>query len=155
MLARPARTPCSSVVSFRILNFCSLELGCGNPKVCSSFKVQGPTIQSSTIFPTLDAKRKQFDAYQKWAVARCKAAFDKYNSFKTITRDHAWQCFQAGNLETVDQTILSPDVSRMFNDVMSKLTTEAKGVAWGMDGANVFSVQKQCAEATKKKLEDF
>ncbi|MEI6074418.1 MAG: hypothetical protein WCS94_02515 [Verrucomicrobiota bacterium] len=104
---------------------------------------------------TLDAKRKQFDAYQKWAVARCEDSFNEYDSFKTMTRDHAWQSFHAGNLKTIDQTILSPDVSRLFNDIMSKLTVQAKGTVWGMDGANVFAMQKQCAEATKKKLEDF
>jgi hypothetical protein len=100
-------------------------------------------------------KRQQFDAYQRWAVKCCKDAFDKYNSFTTMTRDHAWQCFNAGHLARIDQTVLSPDVSRMFNDIMSKLTAEAKGTVWGMDGANVFSMQQQCAEAQKQKLEDF
>jgi prepilin-type N-terminal cleavage/methylation domain-containing protein len=103
----------------------------------------------------VSVKRQQFDAYQRWAVKCCEDAFDKYNSFTTMTRDHAWQCFNAGHLARIDQTVLSPDVSRMFNDIMSKLTAEAKGTAWGMDGANVFSMQKQCAEAQKQKLEDF
>jgi len=66
---------------------------------------------------TLDAKRRQFDSYQKWAIDRCKDAFDKLNSFTTWTSDHAWQGFNAGNLARIDQTLLSPDVSRMFNDI--------------------------------------
>ena len=102
-----------------------------------------------------DIKRRQFDAYQKWAIARCEDAYDTYNSFKTMTRDHAWQCFNAGHLAKIDQTVLSPDVSRMFNDVMSKITVDAKGHMWGLDGENVFSMQQQCAEAQKQKLEDF
>jgi hypothetical protein len=103
----------------------------------------------------VSVKRQQFDAYQKWAIDCCGDAFDTFNSFTTMTRDHAWQSFHAGNLDQIDQSILAPDVSRMFNDIMSKLTMDAKGHMWGMDGANVFSMQKQCAEATKKKLEDF
>jgi len=104
---------------------------------------------------TLDAKRRQFDSYQKWAIDRCKDAFDKLNSFTTWTSDHAWQGFNAGNLARIDQTLLSPDVSRMFNDIMSKITVDAKGHMWGLDGQNVFSMQQQCAEAKKQKLEDF
>jgi len=102
-----------------------------------------------------DIKRRQFDAYQKWAIDRCKDAFDTYKSFTTMTRDHAWQCFNAGHLAKIDQTVLSPDVSRMFNDVMSKITEDAKGHMWGLDGDNVFLMQQQCAEAQKQKLEDF
>jgi len=102
-----------------------------------------------------DIKRRQFDAYQKWAIGRCEDAFDTYNSFTTMTREHAWQCFNDGHLAKIDQSLLSPDVSRMFNDVMSKITVDAKGHMWGLDGVNVFSMQQQCAEAQKVKLEDF
>jgi len=103
----------------------------------------------------VSVKRDQYDAYQRWAIECCKDAFDKYSSFTTMTRDHAWQCFYAGDLASIDQIVLSPDVSRIFNDVMSKITVDAKGHMWGLDGENVFSMQQQCAEAQKQKLEDF
>jgi hypothetical protein len=103
----------------------------------------------------LDAKRKQFDAYQTWAITRCEIAFNKFWGIHVLTRNDCWDCFYDGNLGAIDQSLLSPEVNRTFNDVMEKLTTSAVGVTHGMDGANVFSMQKQCAEAAKKKLEDF
>ena len=96
----------------------------------------------------LDAKRKQFDAYQKWVLGRCQIAFDSYNRTKVVSEKDALMFFKNANLAAVDQGVLAVAVSRAFNDVLAKLTAE-------MDGKAVFSVQKDCAEQPKKRLEDF
>ena len=96
----------------------------------------------------LDAKRQQFDDYQKWVLGRCQIAFDSYNNTKIVTQNDALTFFKNANLAAVDQGVLAVAVSRAFNDVLAKLTAE-------MDGKAVFSVQKDCAEQPKKRLEEF
>lgn len=95
-----------------------------------------------------EAKRRQFDRYQQWALERCQIAFTSWKMEKQVTEPDAKRFFEEAELAAVDQSVLSPDVSRAFNDVLGKLTAE-------MDGKAVFETQKACAEATKMKLEDF
>jgi hypothetical protein len=94
------------------------------------------------------ARRKQFDAYQKWVLRRCQQAFDLWKNEIHVTQRESQQFIEKATLMAVDQNVLSPEVSRAFNDVLAKLTAE-------MDGKAIFAVQKGCAEATKVKLEDF
>lgn len=105
----------------------------------------------------LDAKRKQFDAYQKWAVGVCKKAFDEYqdtNFTLSPTRLPTWastlakNIFDKSSLAQIDQSLLSSETSRLFNDVLGKLTAL-------MNGQGQFDAEKKIAEATKMTLEDF
>ena len=107
----------------------------------------------------LDAKRKQFNQYQAEVVKICGEAFKAYQDTNftlspgrtldpTSANTLATRIFNRSSLATVDQSSLAPETSRLFNDVLSKLTAK-------MDGDGQFQTQKQIAETPKKKLEEF
>ncbi len=105
----------------------------------------------------LDAKRKQFDTYQTWAVKCCKDAFDKYQDtnftlspkrLPTWASTLAKDIFDKSSLMKIDQSLLSSETSRLFNDVLGKLTAL-------MNGQGQFDAEKRIAQTAKMKLEDF
>jgi hypothetical protein len=102
----------------------------------------------------LDAKRHQFDEYQKWVVSKCKIGFNEHDKISNwyklgaLTTSTAGAVFDRSGLVAVDQSFLSPETARLFNDVLSKITGH-------MDGDGQFETQKKIAEQPKKKLEDF
>jgi hypothetical protein len=95
---------------------------------------------------TLDASRKQFDDYQKWVVSVCRRAHEDYNRNPWGVGWMDW--FKQTELAKVDQSILTPQTSRLFNDVFSEFYDHIKGDAR-------FWVDKDVAETSKRKLEDF
>jgi hypothetical protein len=103
----------------------------------------------------IDAKRKQFDAYQKRVVVICKTGFDEHNKVSdwyklgALTTSTARGVFKRSGLVTVDQSLLAPETARLFNDVLGKITGH-------MDGDGQFATQKEIADENPKlKLEDF
>jgi hypothetical protein len=102
----------------------------------------------------VEAKRKQFDAYQHWGVVLCKATFAKYDDawfaadITSFSNTKGRNFFAESGFATVDQSLLTPETGRLFNDVLSKLTAK-------MNGDGQFQTQKEIAETAKKKLEDF
>ena len=94
----------------------------------------------------VDAKRKQFDAYQKWAVGQCETAFyaREKDGFYTDADAEAYSAY----LAKIDQKLLSSETSRLFTDVLNKLTA-------GRGGETVFGIQKRCATPPWKTLEEF
>lgn len=101
----------------------------------------------------LDAKRKQFDAYQRWVVFRCKQAFDQYDKINnwykpTLLDETARNIFDESGLVEVDQSLLAPETARLFDDVLRNLSSH-------MSGAAQFEMQRDIAQSSKKKQEDF
>lgn len=99
----------------------------------------------------VEAKRRQLDAYQKWAVDECGKAFELTKATwggVGERNDVARIRFQATKLDQVDQSLLIPETSRLFNDVVGKFTAP-------MNGTGQFESQKQLAETPKKRLEEF
>lgn len=95
----------------------------------------------------LVAKQKQFDAYQKWAVQVCSAAYKEYDQWNW-SQGKYMDAFDRTLLTSVDPSLLAPETARLFNDVVQKFFDKFKG-----DGE--FWKSKDLAEHSKKKLEDF
>ena len=94
----------------------------------------------------LDAKRKQFDAYQKWVVNVCQRAHADYNKNPWGV---SWvDLFKQTDLPKVDQSILAPQTSSLFSDVIAAFYEHIKG-------DDRFGADKDLAERSKTKLEDF
>ena len=94
-------------------------------------------------------RRAQLNAYQEWAVAVSRNAFDEYNSHKQVTDAEAIGFFRKHKLATVDQTLLTPEVGRVYNDVLGKLLAE-------LNPPEVVMLESEMSATTnKKKLEDF
>jgi hypothetical protein len=87
--------------------------------------------------------------YQRWVIAKSTAAFNEYQSYRfTWSEDAALKIFKDHVLAEVDQSVLSIEVSRMFNDVANKLMAK-------MGPAALVRTEKEMSEATKQKLENF
>ena len=94
---------------------------------------------------TLDAKRRQFDAYQKWVVGVCSDAFDRFNSMGPF---QVMPVYKVTALPRIDQGVLAPETARLFNDVVQKYVGK-------MNGDEHASTDKEMAEGKKNRLEDF
>jgi hypothetical protein len=82
-------------------------------------------------------------------IAKSTAAFNEYQSYRfTWSEDAALKIFKDHVLAEVDQSVLSIEVSRMFNDVANKLMAK-------MGPAALVRTEKEMSEATKQKLENF
>jgi hypothetical protein len=104
-----------------------------------------------------DARRQQKSKYQEWVVSRCDPTFEAYKTTftaggylknKGYTSPRARTIFSESEFEKVDQSSLTPETARLFNDVLQKLLAE-------MNGEDAFATWKEMAEASKKKLEDY
>ena len=101
----------------------------------------------------VEARRRQFDAYQNWAIATCSEAFELSKPFwggviGSERTDVARLRFRASKLAQIEQTLLSPEISRLFSDVVSKFLAP-------MNGPGQFETQKELSSTSKKKLEEF
>jgi hypothetical protein len=99
----------------------------------------------------LDAKRRQFDAYQKWAVIVCSQAlntFNGYNGNKGWFTEKWMNAFDGTDLAIVDQNLLAPETARLFNDIVQDFLKK-------MNGDGQFYKTRDLAEKAKRKLEDF
>ncbi len=97
----------------------------------------------------VDARKKQFDAYQRWAVGACREAYDIFNGDKEGWFTQKWMnAFDETNLMFVDESKLAPETARLFSEIVQKFLGKMNG-----DGA--FYKSKAMAEAKKKALEDF
>ncbi len=93
-------------------------------------------------------RQAQYKAYQSWAIDRCKAGMDKYKS-------KPWYRDNIGNAEYVvytylieiDSTLLSPDVARLYQDVLGKQFEELKD--------HTVNVEIDLASHTKRQLSGF
>ena len=89
----------------------------------------------------------RYQKYQEWAIDECNGAFKKYLSWKRVDEKDAKSVID-GYLLPIDQSILTPEVSALYNDILRKQYTE-------MTGPVVAVYQAKIASAKKKSLEDF
>jgi hypothetical protein len=94
-------------------------------------------------------RNNQYYAYQSWVIKWCDNTFKDYMTYKSgLSEKDARHLFKKYVLAEVDQSLLSPEVSRVFNDVLSKLTVE-------MGAEALVSTEKEMGTTPKKKLEDL
>jgi len=70
-----------------------------------------------------ECRQAQYKAYQMWVVDECKKAMDKYNSWAVyVSQKNAesglYNCEAC--LMEIDPALLTPEVSRLYNDVLGK-----------------------------------
>lgn len=104
-----------------------------------------------------EIKRWQFDAYQKWAIGKTKAAYDEFENVTWIPmltdkNVVVLDIFNAQQLARINRSVLSPEVGAAFDDVMRKLLNK-------VDGKTAFDIQTLSADppsgSSKISLEDF
>jgi hypothetical protein len=100
-----------------------------------------------------DMKAKQFSAYQLWATGVIEKSRKHYNSSTIRSNEGATNAFYKFGLTSIDQSILSPEVSQFFNAVFTQLIGE-------LPGESAAGLQRNLSfpdggVSTKKKLEEF
>lgn len=93
-----------------------------------------------------ECKQCQYRAYQCWAIERCDAGLKKYRSWYRVDIPDAKEVIDNYLIE-IDSTLLTPDVSRLYQDVLGKQFAELKGETANME--------IKMARAVKKGLKDF
>jgi hypothetical protein len=94
-------------------------------------------------------RNNQYYDYQSWVINKSDSAFRAYMLYRFgLSEADARRIFRDHTLAEVDQSLLSPEVSRIFNDVLGKLTAE-------MGPEALVAMEKEMGTMTKKKLEDF
>jgi hypothetical protein len=91
--------------------------------------------------------KARYQRYQEWAVDKCNGAFKKYLSWNRVTETDARSVVD-GYLLPIDQSILTPEVSALYNDILRKQYAE-------MTSPVLAEYQAKIASAKKTSLEDF
>ena len=97
----------------------------------------------------ISMKKKQFDAYQKWAVGEITRPFEAYDKSHWATDSDIMQFFDSYNIAKIDQNSLAPDTARMFNEVVGKFLSQLNSAE------KVVKCERKMANAQKIKLENF
>lgn len=79
-----------------------------------------PTLQQLQKM-LVDLKRQQLNRYQHDAISKCKNVLSSFQKEWYCTEAEARQLFTANQLASIDQSLLTPEVSRCFNDCIGKL----------------------------------
>ena len=95
-----------------------------------------------------EIRREKRLNYNRWAVTQCHSAFKTYRELYIVTDATAVSLFKRHDLAKIDQSLLSPEVSKVYMEVLHKLMAE-------MSVSNVVWVEEQLAVGKKKTLEDF
>ena len=93
-------------------------------------------------------QRNRYKEYQQWALVRCKEAYRVYDEVKIFNDNDAIRMFHDSNLAKIDHALLTPEVNRVFNNVLQKIIGE-------LPGPKAFEIDKEIAETKKMLLEDF
>ena len=93
-----------------------------------------------------ECRKAQYKAYQSWAIDRCKSGMDKYRSWHRVDIVDAEHVVY-GYLIEIDSALLSPDVARLYQDVLGKQFAELKD--------HTVKVEIDLARHTKRQLSDF
>ena len=97
----------------------------------------------------IDLDKARFKEYQEWVLEKCAEAMNFYEPRKLLfSDDEAIAMFYNFDLKKVDHSLLSPEVSRVFNFVLQKILKELRG-------EKAFEIEKEMAMAEKKTREDF
>lgn len=91
----------------------------------------------------------QFDKYQKFTLNKCVMLAKGFQDEWTVSATDAKNLFNRHKLYEVNQSLLSPEVSRCFNDILQKLFGE-------LGPEETVSMQMVLGDSNRKtKLEDF
>jgi hypothetical protein len=94
-------------------------------------------------------RNNQYYEYQSFVVTKCNALFKDYMTFKLgLSEQDARDLFKKHFLAEVNQSLLSPEVSRIFNDLLGKLMVE-------MGAQTLVKTESEMGTMAKRKLEDF
>jgi hypothetical protein len=94
-------------------------------------------------------RNNQYYEYQSFVIKKCDIVFREYMTYRFgVSERDARNMFKKHALAEVNQSLLSPEVSRIFNDVLGKLTVE-------MGPQALVNTEKEMGTTAKKKLEDL
>ena len=74
----------------------------------------------------VELRREQLNRYQHLVIAKCKSVLERFDDQWYCTEGEALRYFKRYELATVDQSLLTPEVSRCFNDCIGKLFSKMK-----------------------------
>lgn len=97
-----------------------------------------------------DIRRSQYREYQLNALNRLGKAFEAYNGYRWVNPGdaNAFSFLKENYIHQIDLALISPDVSRCYNDIVSKLLAQ-------MYPKSLPDWYKLCSTEIKWKLEDF
>lgn len=91
-------------------------------------------------------RQAQYKEYQSWAIKRCYLGMERYRSWTRVDIEDAEEVVY-NYLIDIDSTLLSPDVARLYHDVLNKQFEELKD--------HTVKVEIDLANHIKKQLSDF
>lgn len=91
-------------------------------------------------------RQAQYKAYQAWTIERCCKGMAKYKVWTRVDQVDAISVID-DYLIDIDSTLLTPDVSRLYHDVLGKQLAEIN--------SKMVDVEVGLAKAEKKTLADF
>lgn len=91
-------------------------------------------------------RQAQYKAYQEWAIERCDAGMKRYKEWMRVDIVDAEEVINNYLIE-IDSTLLTPDVGRLYQDVLGKQFAELKD--------HTASMEIKLAKAKKRQLKDF
>jgi hypothetical protein len=116
--------------------------------VSDAARNQAEAILVSIRDRAVKVRKEQFDAYQKWVVGRIKAAFEEHHKEWWTTNDAIKKRFHDHDVVQIDQSSLSPETARVFNDVIGKFLA-------GLPADQVVAVEHEMSTVEKMKVENF
>jgi hypothetical protein len=93
-------------------------------------------------------RQSQFDEYQQFVLSKCDLVFSGFSAEWAVSKKDALKLFNDNKLYEVDLSLLSPEVSMCFNDVLNKLLVE-------LSPKQVVECQKKMGSKKKKTLTEF
>ena len=106
-----------------------------------------PTLIGMGKFVVL-LQKEQFDAYQKWVVDTISGAFNADKREWITWKSDTMKRFNDYMIVNIDQSSLSPETARVFNDVIGKFLTN-------LDAERVVAVEHEMSKTEKMKPENF
>jgi hypothetical protein len=95
-----------------------------------------------------ELRRKQHIEYNRWVLGQCQEAVASINAQWYKSSEDAVRVFADAKLDTVDETLLSPETARLFSEVIGKLMNK-------MSAAHVAEHQNKLTLTLKRRLEEF
>lgn len=96
-----------------------------------------------------ELQKEQYTAYQRWVVEQCYGAFKEYQEEWHVSKGDAGKLLERWKLDSIEQSLLTLEVSQIFNDVVGRILGQLSSPALITD------YQKKMATAEKIVLENF
>ena len=95
-----------------------------------------------------DFIKKRYKKYQEWALKQCEETIEDYDKETIVSEEEAIKIISNNEFMKIDSNLLSPEVSRLYHDILAKLLAE-------MGDEEKTKKQVELAKANKKTVEDF